>query len=66
MAEYINNEAAFVAGQWDMFKLITSAYFAKEYYFDEPDGTIYSRLSGTYLKSKEDAVNEFTNYISEH
>lgn len=64
MAEYINNKVTFEAGGWEMFKLISSTYLGKEYYFEQPNGTVYSRLSGTYLKSKDDAVNEFIEYIS--
>lgn len=45
-------------GQWDMFELITNAYFGKQYYFPQDDGTIYSRYSGTYV-TKEDAIKEF-------
>lgn len=64
MSDIIKDKESFVAGQWDMFKLITSCYFGKEYYFEEPNDTVYSRLSGNYLKSKNDAVNEFIEYIS--
>lgn len=66
MAEYINNKVAFEAGEWEMFKLISSTYLGKEYYFEQPDGTVYSRLSGVYFSSKEKAVNEFLALIAEN
>lgn len=66
MFENIGSKTAFVAGQFDMFKLISSAYFGKEYYFEEPNGTVYSRLSESYLKSKDEAVYEFINHISKY
>lgn len=46
------------AGEWEMFELITSAYFGKQYYFRERDGMVYSKNSGQYM-SFSDAVNEF-------
>lgn len=49
-------------GQWDMFELITNAYFGKQYYFPQDDGTIYSRYSGTYI-TKEEAVKQFLDEL---
>jgi hypothetical protein len=46
-------------GEWEMFSLITSAYFGKQYYFLEDNGTVYSRLSHKALATKQDAYNEF-------
>ena len=56
-------QRAFDDGEWSMFKQITSAYYGKEYYFLEPDGTVYSRYSGMTLLSKEAAYREFVNEI---
>lgn len=52
-------QKTFEDGEWPMFTRIASAYFCKEYYFLEPDGTVYSRYSGNMLENKEDAYREF-------
>lgn len=49
-------------GEWDMFSLITSVYFGKEYYFLEESGVVYSRLSHEH-KSREGAIQEFLDYL---
>ena len=58
-------QAAFDDGEWSMFERITSAYYGKQFYFLEPDGTVYSRLYSVTLKCKEDAYEEFIEEISE-
>lgn len=50
-------------GEWEMFSLVTSVYHGKQYYFLQPDGTVYSRESGRSL-SKVDAYDEFLRNIS--
>lgn len=50
-------------GEWDMFCLITSVWYGKECYFLESNGTVYSRESCTYFKSKEEAYKEFLDSI---
>ena len=32
-------------GEWDMFSLITSVEYGKQYYFHEKNGMVYSRKS---------------------
>lgn len=49
-------------GVWDMFELITSAYYGKQYYFLEPLGIVYSRASGKYIK-RDEAYREFLRMI---
>lgn len=51
-------------GEWDMFELITSVYFGKQYYFPEEDGTVYSRQSHKHL-TREKAIQEFLDIIGE-
>lgn len=52
-------------GEWDMFELITSAYFGKQYYFQEEDGTtVYSRQSHKHL-TRDEAIQEFLDIIGE-
>ena len=51
-------------GEWDMFNLITSVYFGKQYYFPEEDGIVYSRQSGKNM-TREKAIQEFLDIIGE-
>lgn len=51
-------------GEWDMFELITSVYYGKQYYFPEQDGTVYSRASHKTM-SREKAIQEFLDTIGE-
>ena len=54
----------YLDGEWDMFDLITSVYYGKQYYFLEDDGKIvYSRVSGKYM-SRDAAYQEFLDYIA--
>ena len=49
--------------KWEIFELITSAYFGKQYYFLESDGRVYSRYKHKYM-SFADAVVEFCLFLS--
>ena len=60
---YINT-GEYKEGQWDMFELITNAYFGKQYYFPQDNGTIYSRYSGTYI-TREEAVKQFLDELND-
>ena len=51
-------------GEWDMFELITSVYFGKQYYFAEDNGLVYSRETHKHM-TKEDAISEFLGIIGE-
>lgn len=51
-------------GEWDMFELITSTYYGKQYYFVQDNGTVYSRASGKCV-SANDAIKEFLDMIGE-
>lgn len=51
-------------GEWDMFNLITSTYFGKQYYFLEDDGIVYSRQSCKHM-TREKAIKEFLDIIGE-
>lgn len=48
---------------WEVFDDLASAYYGKQMYFTQPDGTIYSRLSCGYMTFKE-ALSEFREAIS--
>lgn len=49
-------------GEWDMFDLISSAYYGKGMYFKEDDGKVYSRYSHEYM-SVDEAIREFISLI---
>ena len=51
-------------GEWDMFDLISSAYYGKGMYFKQDNGTVYSRHSGDYMTIDE-AIREFISLIDE-
>lgn len=51
-------------GEWEMFELITSAYFGKQNYFPEDNGIVYSRESHKYM-TKDEAISEFLGIIGE-
>lgn len=51
-------------GEWDMFDLISSAYYGKGMYFKQDDGTVYSRHSGEYM-TVDEAIREFISLIDE-
>lgn len=54
-AEKLND---YERGEWEMFSRITSAYYGKEYYFVNKDGTAYSRESHRDM-TRQEAFNEF-------
>ena len=49
-------------GEWEMFDLISSAYYGKGMYFKQDDGTVYSRYSCKYM-SVDEAIREFVSLI---
>lgn len=51
-------------GEWDMFDLISSAYYGKGMYFKQDNGTVYSRHSGEYM-TVDEAIEEFISLINE-
>ena len=51
-------------GEWDMFDLISSAYFGKQMYFREENGVVYSRHTCRYM-TMHDALREFLGLIGE-
>ena len=50
---------------YEMFELISGVYFGKQYYFEQNNGTVYSRLSNSYM-TKDDALNEFLDEIQSY
>lgn len=51
-------------GEWDMFELISSAWYGKQMYFREMGGMVYSRVTCKTMQQDE-AVNEFLEMIGE-
>ena len=52
-------------GEWDMFELITSAWYGKQCYFLEKNGIVYSRVSCKYM-SVDEAIKEFLGRIGDN
>lgn len=50
---------------YEMFELISGVYFGKQYYFEEDNRMIYSRLSHNYM-TKDKALNEFLDEIQQY
>lgn len=48
--------------EWEMFELISSAYYGKEMYFMEDNGIVFSRYSHKYMRV-DDAIREFVSLI---
>lgn len=51
-------------GEWELFELITSTYFGKQYYFVEDNGLVYSRETHKHM-TRDDAISEFLDIIGE-
>ena len=51
------------AREWDLFDLLSSAWFGKRCYFQQEDGTVYSRSSGEYM-SFDQAIDEFAHELT--
>lgn len=49
--------------KWNVFDLLSSAWFGKRCYFKQDDGTVYSRASGEYL-SFDQALDEFAGELT--
>lgn len=44
--------------EWDIFEMLSTAFYGKKYYFLQYDGTIYSRKCDKYL-TRNEAILEF-------
>lgn len=49
-------------GMWDMFLLVSSSWYGKQYYFLQKDGIVYSRESGSYM-TVQAAYDEFLKSV---
>ena len=50
---------------WEVFCLISSVYWGKQYYFMQDNGMVYSRKSCNYM-TFDDAVSEFCKTIGDY
>ena len=50
--------------EWELFDLLSSAWFTKACYFHQKDGTVYSRVSGEYM-TFDQAIDEFAHVLTE-
>lgn len=49
--------------EWELFDLLSSAWFTKACYFKQKDGTVYSRVSGEYM-TFDQAIDEFARELT--
>ena len=50
---------------YEVFELISGVYFGKQYYFEQNNGIVYSRLSNSYI-TKDRALEEFLDEIQSY
>ena len=50
---------------YEMFELISGVYFGKQYYFEDKNDMVYSRLSHSYM-TKDKALKEFLDEIQSY
>ena len=65
MSDFYDPFSKYEAGQWNMFEMLSTAYYYKQYYFLQNDGSIYSRKSNKYMTCEE-AYNEFIKTLKEN
>ncbi|MBO7309518.1 MAG: hypothetical protein J6V38_07810 [Kiritimatiellae bacterium] len=51
------------AREWDLFDLLSSAWFGKRCYFRQDDGNVYSRLTGEYMLFDQ-AIDELAHELT--
>ena len=56
-------ERGYERGEWEMFELITSAYYGKQYYSLDEYGIAYSRASHKSMP-RDEAIEEFLDAIT--
>lgn len=49
--------------EWELFDLLSSAWYGKQCYSRQEDGTVYSRQSCEYL-TFDQAIDEFANELT--
>lgn len=51
-------------GEYELLVLLSSAWYGKQYYFSQSNGTVYSRDSGKCM-SLDEAISEFAKKIGD-
>ena len=49
--------------EWELFSLLSSAWYGKGIYFMQDDGTVYNRISCEYL-TFDQAIDEFATTLT--
>lgn len=49
--------------EWELLNLLSRAWYGKQYYFKQEDGTVYSRKSCQYLTFDE-SIDEFAQSLT--
>lgn len=62
-AEYVGDTESYRSGERAMFDLITSAEYGKQCYFDQDDGSIYSRKTCRYLSNLDEALDDWLGEV---
>lgn len=63
-APTVDESDEYKRGEWEMFERLSSAYWTKQMYFLNEDGTVYSRYSCKSM-TKDEAFCEFLERIAE-
>ena len=63
-APTVDESDEYKRGEWEMFERISNAYWLKQMYFLNEDGTVYSRYSCKSM-TKDEAFCEFLGRIAE-
>ena len=65
--KYMDNDIknAHDDGMWEMFELITSAWYGKRRFCEDFNGLIYDRDKRDYLKNKNEAIDRFLREIGD-
>ena len=54
-----------INSDWELFQRITDAYYDKQMFFLQDDGSVYDRYEGVYHTSTDAAIDAFILRISE-
>lgn len=59
------DEAPAIDAEWELFQRITDAYYDKQMFFLQDDGSVYDREEAVYHSSTDAAIDAFIRRISE-
>ena len=54
-----------IDAEWELFQRITDAYYDKQMFFLQDDGSVYDREEAVYHSSTDAAIDAFIRRISE-